>query len=82
MTYLATVISVLDNRGPVTDDITINPKKGFSALNKSVDEKMALRNRLPNAILPLPSEIDINALEKIKNKYSKDLLRFRNNIEK
>lgn len=83
MTYLATIISVLDDRGPVTDEINISPKKRFSrAITNSIDEKMMLRNRLLNDILPLPTKIEIDDLVKIKSSYSKDLLRFRNNIEK
>ena len=57
MTYLASVISVIDKRSPLTDNVDINPKSKFSVAGKT-DEEMELRNRLLNDILPLPTKIN------------------------
>ena len=81
MTYLASIISVMDERSPLTDDISTNTIEPFSLTGRPYDDKMEIRNRLLNDILPLPSKIKVSDLEKIKGKYAKELIRFRNNIE-
>jgi hypothetical protein len=81
MTYLASVISVIDKRSPLTDSISANPTRRFSVAGKQ-DDKMELRNRLLNDILPLPTKIKVADLVKIKEKYSPELNKLRNNIEK
>ncbi|NVN96669.1 hypothetical protein HXX01_00205 [Candidatus Nomurabacteria bacterium] len=81
MVYLASIISVMDNRRPVTDNVVEKPPQLVRGLIKN-DNKLELRNRLLNDILPLPTKIEVRDLEKIKSKYSKELNRFRNNIEK
>jgi len=81
MTYLASVISIMDERSPVTD--TINEVIPTDLVSEArTDERMELRNRLLNDILPLPTKIEVSDLEKIKGKYKNELTRFRNNIEK
>lgn len=81
MTYLATALSIADNRQPLTDIIESNRYLNLRK-NKMIDNRMVLRNRLLNDILPLPAKIQVRDLETIKNKYSEELSRFRNKIEK
>ena len=81
MTYLASVISLIDKRRLLTDSIAANPKRFFALIAGKQDDKIKLRNRLLNDILPLPTKIKVSDLAKIKEKYSHELNRFRNNIE-
>lgn len=79
MTYLATVISIRDNRLPITD--SINEEKRFKSIKKRDTEKLELRNKILKDVLPLPTTININKLENFKGKYQNDLTRFRRKVE-
>lgn len=79
MTYLATVISVRDNRLPITDNI--KEENRFKSNKKRDTDKLVLRNKILQDILPLPSELNIAKLEQFKGRYQTELRRFRNKIE-
>lgn len=79
MTYLASIISIRDNRLPITD--SISNENRFTSINKRNTDKLQLRNRILNEILPLPSKISINKLENFKGKYLNELRTFRRSVE-
>ena len=82
MTYLASVISIIDNRNPMTDSIVeIGNHRSFSTPKNSTKYE-EIRERLLNDILPLPTEIRTRDLVRIKEDYQPELRRFRIQVEK
>lgn len=79
MTYLATVISIQDNRLPITD--SVRDEKRFKSIKKRDTDKLKFRNKVLQEVLPLPSELNIRKLENFKGKYQSELTRFRRKIE-
>lgn len=79
MTYLATVISIQDNRLPITD--SVRDEKRFKSIKKWDTDKLKFRNKVLQEVLPLPSELNIRKLENFKGKYQSELTRFRRKIE-
>jgi hypothetical protein len=79
MTYLATIISVRDNRLPITDSVKVETR--FKSIKKRDTEKLELRNKILQDVLPLPTELNIGKLEDFKGKYQTDLTRFRRKVE-
>ncbi|WP_019540725.1 hypothetical protein [Proteiniphilum acetatigenes] len=79
MTYLATIIAIQDNRVPVTDRLTKEVR--FKPIRKQDMEKLQLRDKILQDILPLPSELNIGKLENFKGKYHSELSRFRRKVE-
>ncbi|UOQ65714.1 hypothetical protein [Hymenobacter volaticus] len=84
MVYLASAISIVDNRTPVTDQVSvIGNHRTFSRPEEDEKRKVysSIRSRLLNDIMPLPSEISVSKLVKFKEKNSQELRRFRNKVE-
>ncbi len=79
MTYLATIISVRDNRLPITDNVKEETR--FKSINKRDTEKLELRNKILQDVLPLPSELNIGKLENFKGRYQLELRSFRRKVE-
>jgi len=79
MTYLATIISIQDQILPITDIVRDRGRVRF--IQRRDVEKLNLRERILEDILPLPAELSIKKLEKFKGKYQLELTRFRRKIE-
>ena len=78
MSYLAAVLGEITKMTPITDSI----KQYFVNPVQKETRNEILRSRILNSLLPLPLEYSIEELVHFKEKYSNQLKRFRNRIER